>query len=86
MKSNDIVETIVHLVAQRANLDLSAISCDLNFFEEGWVDSLAMFRLILDIEKAIGIKLPMYETCLDNLTTINGLVQAFLNVEDKKPI
>jgi acyl carrier protein len=58
---------------------------DTPLFEDGWIDSLKILRLIAFVELMIGRNIPDEEIVMKNFRTVTMIVEYFgLNNEDKR--
>ncbi len=78
----NLEQILTELVAETANLPSEAIDRNADFFEEGWIDSLGLFRLLVTAEQRTGIELSPSAALEEHATTIAGLVRLFREEED----
>jgi acyl carrier protein len=58
---------------------------DTPLFEDGWIDSLKILKLIAFVELMIGRNIPDEEIVMKNFRTVTMIVEHFgLNNEDKR--
>ena len=58
---------------------------DTPLFEDGWIDSLKILKLIAFVELMIGRNIPDEEIVMKNFRTVTMIVEQFgLNNEDKR--
>ena len=55
------------------------VECDTPLFDEGWIDSLKILRLIAFLEVAAGKKIPDALIVMDRFRTIETIAKNFLN-------
>ncbi len=73
----NIERELCKLVAKAANLPPTEIDPKDNIFEEGWIDSLGLYRLLLEAERELGIKLPEGALLDNRVSTVAGLADLF---------
>lgn len=72
MKKN-IEAFIQNWISEKNEIPVGDIHVDENFFQAGYIDSLAMFRLLFDIETEFNIEIDQNTLFSSTLTTISGL-------------
>jgi acyl carrier protein len=55
------------------------VECDTPLFDEGWIDSLKILRLIAFLEVTAGNKIPDELIVMDRFRTIETIAKNFLN-------
>ena len=55
------------------------VECDTALFDEGWIDSLKILRLIAFLEVTGGKKIPDAMIVMDRFRTIETIAKNFLN-------
>jgi acyl carrier protein len=55
------------------------VECDTPLFDEGWIDSLKILRLIAFLEVTAGRKIPDALIVMDRFRTIETIAKNFLN-------
>ncbi len=79
----NIEQDLTELVASAANLPPEEVAPDADFFEEGWIDSLGLFRLVVEAEQRLGIKLPGEALLDQRATSVAGLTKLFRQAVDE---
>lgn len=67
-------EQLLNLFSAVANLPVSEIRTDVNFFEEGYIDSFAVIELIADVEDLFFIKFTNEDFLDRRFASIEGLL------------
>ncbi|MBE6062434.1 MAG: D-alanine--poly(phosphoribitol) ligase subunit DltC [Clostridium butyricum] len=70
-------EKVIEIFTDVTGSDEIAEDLDLNLFEAGLLDSLAIIEVLLQIEEKLGIKLQPTDLERDDMSTVNKLT-AFL--------
>lgn len=70
-------EKVIEIFADVTGSDEIAEDLDLNLFEAGLLDSLAIIEVLLQIEERLGIKLQPTDLEREDMSTVNKLT-AFL--------
>jgi acyl carrier protein len=55
------------------------VECDTPLFDQGWIDSLKILRLIAFLEVTAGKKIPDALIVMDRFRTIETIAKNFLN-------
>ena len=70
-------ETVIEIFTEVTGSDEIEEDLDLNLFEAGLLDSLAIIEVLLQIEEKLGIKLQPTDLEREDMSTVNKLT-AFL--------
>ena len=70
---DEFKEFLISWICNQNGLQEDTIECEKNMFENGYVDSLGLFGLLLDIEEKFNIVLTEDDILDDSASTINGL-------------
>lgn len=66
-------EKVIEIFTEVTGSDEIADDLDLNLFEAGLLDSLAIIEVLLQIEEKLGIKLQPTDLERDDMSTVNKL-------------
>ena len=70
MSSEQLIEHIRGLLADRSGLAVDQIDTDENLLTSGMVDSIGMMRLINDLEDLLCVEIPATDLLPENFQTI----------------
>lgn len=64
---------LVNYISKKVNIEKEVIKTNVNIFSEGYIDSLGVFTLFLEIEEEFDIVLDEDAIFDDRLSSIEGL-------------
>lgn len=73
-------ETLKELIADVSGFDPDDITDDIDFFEEGILDSFGVVHLLVKIEESFGKKINIAEIVRDDINTMDKLIAMVENV------
>lgn len=74
-------EQVLDLLAEATGSDEVKDNLDLNLFEEGLMDSLAMVQFLVDVEAELGISVPVSEVQREDWDTPNKIINQLENYQ-----
>ena len=81
---NENIENFIqNWISEKNEIPIEDIHLDQNFFQAGYIDSLAMFRLLFEIETEFDIDIDQNEIFSNTLVTISGLAETISNTQNK---
>ena len=72
-------EKVLEIFIEVTGNDEIAEDLDLNLFEAGLLDSLAIIEVLLQIEEKLGIKLQPTDLEREDMSTVNKLIEFLEN-------
>lgn len=78
-------EKVLEIFIEVTGNDEIAEDLDLNLFDAGLLDSLAIIEVLLKIEENLGIKLQPTDLEREDMSTVNKMT-AFLENRDRKSV
>lgn len=69
-----IEDFIVRHIADRRGLDTADIALDADLFEQGYIDSLGVFTMIMALEDEFSVRFGEDELVSPSINTVQGLV------------
>ena len=76
----NIYDEVITIICKTLKTDKNVIDENTNLFEDLEIDSLIILEIVNQIEKW-GIKLTDYPQLLDEMETVNSLVEFLKNIE-----
>ncbi|MFA5984405.1 MAG: acyl carrier protein [Methylococcaceae bacterium] len=73
---NKFAVFIQQWLADQKGLEIDSIDMHANFFEQGWLDSLGMFRLLVEIETTFAMETDQLSLFTDAEPNIASLASA----------
>lgn len=68
-------EQVLNILEETVGTDEIYDNLDMNLFEEGLMDSLAMVQFLVDVEDQIGISVPVSEVKREEWDTPNKIIK-----------
>lgn len=68
-------DQVLDILAEATNTDEVRDDLDMNLFDEGLMDSLAMVQFLVDIEDQMGISVPVSEVKREDWDTPNKIIE-----------
>lgn len=72
---SDLGQFIRHYLSRHRGIDVEGIAPDANLFEQGYVDSLGIFRMVIALENEFGIRLETKDLLDLRVASVHGLVE-----------
>ncbi|WP_345993680.1 acyl carrier protein [Sulfurimonas sp. HSL-1716] len=76
---NEYKEFLISWICEKTGIEKNKIDSEINMFENGYVDSLSLFGLLLDIETNFGVTLDTDDILNDRAATVDGLSEILKN-------
>ncbi len=77
----NIYDEVITIICKTLKTDKNGIDENTNLFEDLEIDSLIILEIVNQIEEKWGIKLTDYPQLLDEMETVNSLVEFLKNIE-----
>jgi len=68
-------QQVIEVVAEVCDITPDAFLSDINLFEEGFLDSFAVLRLVVALSEKFNIDLDISEVSREDLSTIASITQ-----------
>lgn len=75
---NKYQEFLIEWVSENSGISKDVIDVNVNMFENAYMDSLALFRLLVDLEMNFGITLDENDILDDKASTIEGFADILM--------
>lgn len=75
MNDREIENIAKDIMTDICETDEILADCEMNLFEEGYIDSFAMIRVILEIEEKTGIILEPSDISKKEISSVNNLIK-----------